>query len=157
MLCSKCQNKVKTGAVTSDYLDVAKKLLGFEGSFPFLQTVTLSSVVDAGGYVVLVVGKGDSAKFSAYPKLAHDLGDALGKRVIVLETGMNDRKFLEDLFAGQQLVTINMIWLPDGSTETRVLLSAQGGKKMSEKRAQALVDIAKKVRKMDLRVEYSED
>ncbi len=155
MFCSKCQTKIKTGAVSSDYIDVAKKLISMEGKNQFLQSVTLDNVVDAGGFLVLVVGKGDAAKFYANPAPVRDLGDALNKKVVVLEAGMNDRKFLEDLFSGQQIVTINIIWLPDGSTETRVVLSARGTKRLSKKRIQALTEIAKKVRKMDLRVEYS--
>ena len=155
MLCSRCQTKIKTGAVTNEYLEVAKKLISYEGQNQFLQTITLNNVVDAGGFLVLVVGKGDSAKFNANPKATRDLGDAFNKRVVVLDEGMNDRKFLEDLFSGQQIITINIIWLTDGSTETRVVLSARGAKRLSKKRIQALTEIAKKVRKMDLRVEYA--
>ncbi len=155
MFCSKCQTKIKTGAVSSDYIDVAKKLIAMEGKNQFLQSVTLDNVVDAGGFLVLVVGKGDAAKFYANPQPVRDLGDALNKKVVVLEAGMNDRKFLEDLFAGQQIVTINIIWLPDGSTETRVVLNSRGAKRLSKKRIQALTEIAKRVRKMDLRVEYT--
>ncbi len=155
MFCSKCQTKIKTGAVSSDYIDVAKKLIAMEGKNQFLQSVTLDNVVDAGGFLVLVVGKGDAAKFYTNPQPVRDLGDALNKKVVVLEAGMNDRKFLEDLFAGQQIVTINIIWLPDGSTETRVVLNSRGAKRLSKKRIQALTEIAKRVRKMDLRVEYT--
>jgi len=155
MLCSKCQTKIKTGAVTEEYMEVAKKLIAMEPKNQFLQSVTLDNVVDAGGFLVLVVGKGDSAKFNANPQPIRDLGDALNKKVVVIEAGMNDRKFLEDLFAGQQIVTINIIWLPDGSTETRVVLGARGAKRLSKKRIQSLTEIAKKVRKMDLRVEYA--
>jgi transcription antitermination factor NusA-like protein len=155
MLCSKCQTKIKTGVVSADYMEVAKKLIKMEGKNPFLQTVTLDNVVDAGGFLVLMVGKGDAAKFTANPGPARDLGDDLGKRVVVIEAGMNDRKFLEDLFSGQQIVTINIIWLPDGSTETKVVLGARGAKRLSKKRIQALTDIGKKVRNMDLRVEYA--
>jgi transcription antitermination factor NusA-like protein len=154
MLCSKCQTKIKTGAVTKDYMEVAKKLISYEGKNQFLQTVTLDNVVDVGGFLVLVVGKGDSAKFNANPNPIRDLGDAFNRRVVVIEASMNDRKFLEDLFSGQQIITINIIWLPDGSTETRVVLGARGAKRLSKKRIQALTEIAKKVRKMDLRVEY---
>ena len=155
MLCSKCQQKIKTGAVTNNYIEVAKKLLSYEPKNQFLQTVVLENVVDAGGFQVLVVGKGDSAKFNVNPALIRDLGDSLNKRVVVIETGMNDRKFLEDLFSGQQIVTINIIWLPDGTTETRVVLSGRGARKLSKKRIEALTEIAKKVRKMNLRVEYA--
>lgn len=155
MFCSKCQTKIKTGAVSTEYMEVAKKLITYESKNQFLQTVTLDNVVDAVGFLVLVVGKGDAAKFNANPQPIRDLGDTLNKKVVVLEAGMNDRKFLEDLFSGQQIVTINIIWLPDGSTETRVVLSARGAKRLSKKRIQALTEIAKRVRKMDLRVEYA--
>ena len=155
MLCSKCQQKVKSGAVSGNYIEVAKKLLEYEGQNQFLQTVNLENVFDAGSFLVLVVGRGDSGKFAINQKVTRDLGDAFGKRVLVLETGVNDRKFLEDLFSSQQIVTINIIWLPDGSTETRVVLRGRGAKRLSKKRIQALVEVAKKVRKMDLRVEYA--
>ena len=39
----------------------------------------------------------------------------------VLEYGADDRKFLEDLFVPFSILTINTIWLPDGTTETRVI------------------------------------
>jgi len=155
MLCSKCQQKVKSGTVSNDYIEIAKKLLSYENQNPFLQTVTLENVVDVGGFLVFIVGKGDASKFNANPKLARDFGDSINKRVLVIETGMNDRKFLEDLFSTQQIITINIIWLPDGSTETRVILGARGARRLSKKRIQALTDIAKKVRKMNLRVEYA--
>jgi transcription antitermination factor NusA-like protein len=155
MLCSKCQQKVKSGAVSNNYIEVAKKLLEYEGQNQFLQTVNLENVIDAGSFLVLVVGRGDSGKFAINQKVTRNLGDAFGKRVLVLETGVNDRKFLEDLFSSQQIVTINIIWLPDGSTETRVVLKGRGAKRLSKKRIQALVEVAKKVRNMDLRVEYT--
>lgn len=155
MLCSKCQQKLKSGIVSNDYIEIAKKLLTYENQNPFLQTVTLENVVDVGGFLVLIVGKGDASKFNSNPKLLRDFGDSINKRVLVIETGMNDRKFLEDLFSTQQIITINIIWLPDGSTETRVVLAARGVRRLSKKRIQALTDIAKKVRNMNLRVEYT--
>jgi len=155
MLCSKCQQKVKSGTVSSNYIEVAKKLLEYEGQNQFLQMVNLENVIDAGSFLVLVVGRGDSGKFAINQKVTRDLGDAFNRRVLVLETGVNDRKFLEDLFSSQQIVTINIIWLPDGSTETRVVLKGRGAKRLSKKRIQALVEVAKKVRNMDLRVEYT--
>ena len=155
MLCNKCKTKVESGEVSTDYLEVAKILLGWENQFQFLQKVRLDNVLEAGGFLVLVVGKGDSAKFNAAPKITRDLGDQINKRVLVIETGVKDRQFLEDLFATQHIVTINIIWLPDGSTETRVVLQGRGNRRLSKKRLQALVNVAKTVRNMDLRVEYA--
>lgn len=155
MLCNKCKTKVESGEVSTDYLEVAKILLGWENQFQFLQKVRLDNVLEAGGFLVLVVGKGDSARFNADPKITRDLGDQFNRRVLVIETGVKDRQFLEDLFATQHIVTINIIWLPDGSTETRVVLQGRGNRRLSKKRLQALVNVAKTVRNMDLRVEYA--
>ena len=155
MLCNKCKTKVESGEVSTDYIEVAKILLGWENQFQFLQKVRLDNVLEAGGFLVLVVGKGDSAKFNAEPKLTRDLGNQFNKRVLVIESGVKDRQFLEDLFATQHIITINIIWLPDASTETRVVLQGRGNRRLSKKRLQALVNVAKTVRNMDLRVEYA--
>lgn len=155
MLCNKCKTKVESGEVSTDYIEVAKTLLGWENRFQFLQKIRLDNVLEAGGFLVLVVAKGDSAKFNAEPKLTRDLGDQFNKRVLVIESGVKDRQFMEDLFSTQHIVTINIIWLPDGSTETRVVLQGRGNRRLSKKRLQALVNVAKTVRNMDLRVEYA--
>jgi transcription antitermination factor NusA-like protein len=156
MLCSKCQQKVKNGEINDLYMNVAKFLLDTESQYPNLQKMRLNKVVVAGGYLVLVVGRGDRARFIGQTgKLTRDLGDKFRKRVLVIEEEVNDRGFLEDLFVNQHIVTINIIWLPDGSTETRVVLRGRGSRRLSKKRIRALTEIAKKVRNIDLRVEYS--
>jgi len=155
MLCSKCQEKVSSGAVTEKYIDVAKKLVEHEDQYTFLQDIRLDNVFEVEGFLVLVVGKGDLRKIESDPDAQRGLENILNKRVLIIESGVKDRVFLEDLFAGQHIVTINIIWLPDGSTETRVVLRGRDSRKMSEERINALREIAKKVKEMDLRVEYT--
>jgi transcription antitermination factor NusA-like protein len=155
MLCSKCQEKVNSGRVSSKYIEVAKKLLNMENKYQAIQKIRLENVIDAGGYLVLVVGKGNSTRLDTEPKIIRELGDAFNRRVLVIESGVKDRKFLEDLFASQHIITINIIWLPDGSTETRVVLQGRGTRKLSKKRLRVLTSVAKEVRNMDLRVEYA--
>jgi hypothetical protein len=72
----------------------------------------------------------------------------------VLEYGVDDRKFLEDLFAPFSILTINTIWLPDGTTETRVILKKRG-RRIPYLNIEALKQIAQKARGMTLRVEFS--
>jgi hypothetical protein len=136
-------------------MDVAKKLLNMEKKYQVLHNTRLENVFDAGGFLVLVVGKGDSSRFNSDPKITRDLRDTFNKRVLLIESGVKDRKFLEDLFESQHIVTINIIWLPDGSTETRVVLQGRGARKLSKKRIKALSNVAKEIRAMDLRVEYA--
>lgn len=156
MLCSKCQEKVSSGEVNDQYIKVARYLLENENRYPDLQKARLNSVFEVGGYLVLVVGRGDRNKFASQTgRLTRDLGDEFKKRVLVIEDSQNDRGFLEDLFANQHIITINIIWLPDGTTETRVVLQGRRARLLSKKRINAMSEIAKKVRKMDLRVEYA--
>ncbi|MDH5624249.1 MAG: transcription elongation factor NusA, partial [Candidatus Bathyarchaeota archaeon] len=75
-----------------------------------------------------------------------------GKTIRVLEHGVDDRKFLEDLFIPLRILTINTIWLPDGTTETRVILSR--GRRRTPN-VKALKQIAQNVRGITLRVEFS--
>jgi len=156
MLCSKCQEKIRAGAVTDLYMRVAQFLLDIEGQYPLLQKTRLENVVRTGGFLVLVVGRGDRRRLMGYGgKLTREVSDEFKRRVLVIEEGVDDRGFLEDLFANQQIVTINIIWLPDGSTETRVVLRRQRSQHLSKKRIKALQEIAKKVRNMNLRVDYA--
>lgn len=155
MLCNKCQEKIKSGVVDDLYMKVAQYLLKIEKNHPQLQKARLKVVANVGGFLVLVVGRGDRAKFlGGSGRLSRDIGDEFKRRVLVIEESVNDRGFLEDLFEGQRIVTINIIWLPDGTTETRVVLQGRGARRLSKKRLRALSEIAKRIRNMDLRVEY---
>ena len=155
MLCNKCQEKVSSGIVDDLYMKVAQYLLKVENQNPSLQKARLSRVIDVGGFLVLVVGRGDRIKFTGESgALPRGVGDEFNRRVLIIEEGVNDRGFLEDLFSGQHIVTINIIWLPDGTTETRVVLQGRGARRLSQKRINSLTKIAKGVRNMDLRVEY---
>lgn len=155
MLCNKCQEKVSTGVVDDLYMKVAQYLLKVENRNPLLQKARLDRVIEVGGFLVLVVGRGDRLKFMGEDRrLPRDIGDEFNRRVLIIEEGLNDRGFLEDLFTGQHIITINIIWLPDGTTETRVVLQGRGARRLSQKRINALTRIAKGVRDMDLRVEY---
>jgi transcription antitermination factor NusA-like protein len=88
-------------------------------------------------------------------KIVRAIGDETGKNVRVLEHGADDRKFLEDLFAPMNIMTINTIWLPDGSMETRVILRRRRGARGSFD-VKALKEIANRVRNITLRVEFAD-
>jgi transcription antitermination factor NusA-like protein len=112
--------------------------------------------VDVDNTLALVVGRGDVPRLLGYGgKIIKALGAEVGKAVRVLEYGAEDRKFLEDLFAPLSIVAINTIWLPDGTTETRVILRKRRGRR-SPFNVKALKEIARKVHNMALRVEFAD-
>lgn len=156
ILCQKCLARVKSGEISESDLRVARLLLSLEGKFPSLQNVFFCKSVEAENTLALIVGVGDVPRILGYGgKIIRALEDETGKRVRVLETGVDDRKFLEDLFAPLSIMTINTIWLPDGTTETRVILRKRRGSGVPFD-VKALKEIAGKVRDMTLRVEFAD-
>jgi transcription antitermination factor NusA-like protein len=156
ILCQKCLSKVKSGEISELDLKIARLLMSLEEKYPSLQNVYFHRAIDADGTMAIVVGPGDVPRLLGYGgKIVRALGEETGKNVRILESGVDDRKFLEDLFAPISIVTINTIWLPDGSMETRVILRRRRGGHGSFD-VKALKDIAFKVRKITLRVEYAD-
>lgn len=87
-------------------------------------------------------------------QILKDLSKSVGKRVRVFEKSGNLRKFLEHLFMPTKILAINTIWLPDGSTETRVILSRYS-RRLSMSR-HALKEIAEKIRGIILRITFED-
>jgi len=155
ILCQKCSTRLKSGEISETDLKIARLLLSLEEKYPSLQKVNFHKAVEAGKALALIVGPGDVPRILGYgSRIIKALGEETGKNIRVLEYGVNERKFLEDLFAPLSIVTINTIWLPDGSTETRAILRRRRGAPPFD--INALKEIALKVRGMTLRVEFSD-
>jgi transcription antitermination factor NusA-like protein len=156
ILCQKCLAKLKSGEVSETDLRVARLLLSLEEKFPSLQNIYFHKTIDADRTLAIVVGPGDVPRLLGYGgKIVKTLSEETGKNIRILENGVDDRKFLEDLFAPISIMTINTIWLPDGSTETRVILGKRRGSHSSLD-VKALKEIASKVRNITLRVEFAD-
>lgn len=156
MLCSKCKKKVESGKVSQLDLEVVRSLISLEDKYPPLQDVYFHKAVKADDVLALVVGRGDVARMLSYGgKIVKLLGKKMGKTVRILEHNSDERKFLEDLFAPIGILTINKIWLPDGTTETKVILKRRGRRKSSIN-MKAMKEIASKVYGMALRIEFAD-
>ena len=155
ILCQKCSAKVRSGEISELDLKIARLLLSMEGKYPSLQNVNFYKAVGVGKTLAVLVGHGDVPRLLGYGgKIIKKLGDETHKSIRVLEYGVDDRKFLEDLFMPLSILTINTIWLPDGTTETRVILKKKRGGQLPFD-PKALKEIAFKIRKMSLRVEFA--
>ncbi len=156
ILCQKCSAKVKSGEISQIDLKIARLLLSLEEKYPSLQNVCFYKAIEVEKTLAIIVGHGDLPRLLGYSgKIIKALSDETGKNVRVLEYGVDDRKFLEDLFIPFSILTINTIWLPDGTTETRVILKRKRGAQLPFD-LKALKEIASKVRKMSLRVEIAD-
>jgi transcription antitermination factor NusA-like protein len=154
ILCSKCQGRLRSGEVSEVDFEIARLLLSLEERYPSLQDLYFYKAVEANGVLAIVVKRGDVPRLLGHGgKIIRAIGEKTGKKIRVLEHGVDDRKFLEDLFVPLRILTINTIWLPDGTTETRVIL--RRGRRRAPIKVEAFKKIAQSVRGITLRVEFS--
>ena len=156
ILCQKCSARLESGEISELDLKIARLLLSLEEKYPPLQNVYFHRAVEAGKTLAVIVGSGDVHRLLGYGgRIIKALNEETGKNIRILEDGVNERKFLEDLFAPLSIMTINTIWLPDGSTETRAILRKRRGAQPPFD-IKALKEIAQKIRNMTLRVEFAD-
>ncbi len=157
ILCRRCEEKLEKGLVTELDLKVIQKIVEMEKGNPVLQDVTYHRAVEADGMMAILVDRKDLPRLlGGGARVVKDLGETFGKRVKLISYGGDDREFLEDLFSPLSILTINTIWIPDGSTETKVILTGRRPKKMPVD-FDVVRKIAQELKGMTLRVEFERD
>lgn len=154
ILCSKCEEKVKSGEISESDLKVAKVLLGMESKYPVLQDVYFHGSVEVGNSLIILVRKEDVNRILGYGgKFLKELSEKTGKkRVRILPYNEEPRRFLEELFAPATVLAINTLWLPDGSIETKVVIPKRDARRLPTS-VEVLKDLAKRIMDITLRVE----
>jgi transcription antitermination factor NusA-like protein len=154
ILCRRCEEKLEKGQITELDLKVIQRMVELEKEHPVLQDVTYHRSVEADGMMAVLVDRRDLPRLlGGGAKVVKDLGDTFGKRVKLISYGGDDREFLEDLFSPLSILTINTIWIPDGSTETKVILTGRQPRKMPVD-LDVVKTVAKDLKGMTLRVEF---
>jgi transcription antitermination factor NusA-like protein len=154
ILCRRCEEKVEKGQVTALDLKVIQRIVELEKDNPVLQDVTYHRAVEADGVMAILVDKKDMPKLlGGGAKIVKDLGDTFGKRVKLISYGGDDREFLEDLFSPLSILTINTVWIPDGTQETKVILTGREPRRMPVD-LEKVRKIAEELKGMTLRVEF---
>jgi len=155
ILCQKCQKKIESGQIGERDIRIAKLLMKLEEKYPVLQKTRFYNAHEVDGVLAIVVGRGNLGSFfENNGKILREVAQHTGKRVRVIEKHGDTRKFLEDLFAPVNITTINKIWLPDGTTETRVILS--GRPRRLPMKSRVLKKLAKRIRGITLRIAYED-
>jgi transcription antitermination factor NusA-like protein len=157
ILCRRCEEKLEKGQITELDLKVIQRMVELEKEHPVLQDVTYHRSVEAGGMMAILVDRKDVPRLlGGGAKIVKDLGDTFGKRVKLISYGGDDREFLEDLFSPLSILTINTIWIPDGSTETKVILTGRQPRRMPVE-LDIVKTMAQELKGMTLRVEFERD
>lgn len=134
-------------------MKVVRILLSLEKKYLSLQKIKFFKAYEADNVLALVVGRGNSKQLQAEGgRIIRDLAEKTRKRIRIFENRGAARAFLEELFAPVSITTINKIWLPDGSQETRVILP--GRSRRLPLRSNVMKGLAKEIRGITLRIAF---
>ncbi|MCS7110389.1 MAG: hypothetical protein NZ956_02835 [Candidatus Caldarchaeum sp.] len=124
VLCSKCERKLREGELTQDDLETMRALLETEKKLPQISSLIYFKSLKTSGFLfIFFLEKSlSSLSPSVLSTLQSDLSRKTGLKVKLMEIRKDLSVFLQNLVAPARVLTVNKVWLPDQTTEHRVLL-----------------------------------
>lgn len=151
VLCSKCERKLREGELTTDDLEIMRLLVDLEKKNPQISSLIYFKSLKITPYLfVFFVDKSlSSLSKSVEAELRNVLSEKTGLKVRLLEIRKDLNAFLQNLVAPARVLTVNKVWLPDQTTELKVLVDDE---KLLTAPPSILAEVAKKV--MNLSVSF---
>jgi hypothetical protein len=159
LLCPICQAKVASGQVSEADVQVSRALITAAGRFKALSSVSLVRAyrvegggVGRGGGDYLVEVREPGLAILREKEVRYELGRILGGRVWVAGSSGSSRRLIEDILQPLRVIGFGTTWLPDGSSQTKVIVDESG--RGLTRRLEAAKRILKAARGIDLVVEF---
>lgn len=130
LLCKTCDEKLKRGEITELDIEIAKWFLDNEGKYPQLRDCTFYKAVQKGDLLVVLIECKNKGLATLWRKIGKALGDEKGVNVRIIEKTSSLRNLLSQLLFPAKVVSLNTIWLPDGSCESTVKIAPEDLKKL---------------------------
>ena len=130
LLCKTCDEKLKRGEITKLDIEVAKWFLDNEGKYPQLKDCTFYKAVQKDHLLVVLIECKNKGLTTLWRKIGKALGDEKGVNVRIIERTSSLRGLLSQLLFPAKVISLNTIWLPDGSCESTVKIAPEDLKKL---------------------------
>ena len=153
MLCRTCEAKLKSGSITQDDIDAAKKLINLADRNQEINKFTLVRGTRVNGDFVLVLRGQDVSVLRGNQELTSKIEKEMGEKVWFVEAEASDRRFIESLFHPIKVLSVNFFWLPEANKLTKVVVADDG--KNAQLNLEKVQKIAKAVRNIELLIEFS--
>jgi len=151
VLCPSCERKVKSGEISKLDVEVSVFLGKYAKDIRELENVQFKKALYIDNYLILMFKRGDLPLVLSYgKKLIREMEKRFGRKVYVIEDHPNFREFVESLLYPTPVETINIIWLPDGSKETRIVVRGR----LDRRREELIKKIIKELRGIEVKVGY---
>ena len=153
VLCRTCEAKLKSGSITQDDIDAAKKLINLADRNQEINKFTLVRGTRVNGDFVLVLRGQDVSVLRGNQELTSKIEKEMGQKVWFVEAEASDRRFIESLFHPIKVLSVNFFWLPEANKLTKVVVADDG--KNAQLNLDKVQKIAKAVRNIELLIEFN--
>lgn len=152
ILCSRCQEKIDSGAYSELDIRVCRKLIELESRFPELKDVEFVKSLKAGGLTIIVVKAPRGFPRRIWYEISRLLRRELGS-IRIIEKGPDIKSMVEQLLSPVKVMSIATVWFPDGSSELVIKISRYDSRRLfvSKEDLEKVVSI---FAKMNTRIEY---
>jgi transcription antitermination factor NusA-like protein len=160
ILCAKCESKIKSGNLTYADVEASIKLSKLSEHNLDISKFTLAGALRIEEDLILLLRGSDILALRGNNVLLKQVEQAFNGKVWFIEAEATDRRFLENLFFPAKIVTVNLVWLPDGNKITRVIIAARKSGQQSSISTATTIEkiqkIAKFARNIELLVEFEQ-
>ena len=156
ILCTKCETKLRSGQLTDADIEGAIKITKLAQRNQDINKFTMASASKVDDDFVIALSGSDISTIRLNPTLLKKFEDEFQSKVWFVETQATDKRFIENLFFPTKVLAVNILWLPDGSKLTRVIISASDKIEPQQQHPniEKVKQIAKKIRNIELLVEF---
>ena len=151
ILCAKCETRLRSGQLTDIDIEGAIKITKLAERNQDVNKFTMTSASKVDEDFIITLSGPDISTIRSNSTLSKKFEDEFQSKVWFIEAETNDKRFIENLFFPIRVLAVNLIWLPDGSKLTKVIISASN--KFEQSKIEKIKQIARKIRNIELLVE----
>lgn len=155
ILCAKCETKLRLGHLTHADIEGAMKITKIAEHNQDVNKFTMISAAKVDDDFILILRGSDIIVLRTNTSLSKKFEDEFQSKVWFVEAEATDRRFIENLFFPAKVLTVNLIWLPDGNKLTKVIVT-DGNHSELESNVEKIKKIAKEIRNIELLVEVQQ-
>ena len=152
ILCTKCETKLRLGHLTDADIEGAMKITKIAEHNQDVNKFTMISAAKVDDDFILILRGSDIIVLRTNTSLSKKFEDEFQSKVWFVEAEATDRRFIENLFFPAKVLTVNLIWLPDGNKLTKAIIT-DGNPSELESNVEKIKKIAKEIRNIELLVE----
>ena len=153
ILCTKCETKLRLGHLTNADVDGAIKISRLAERNQDINKFTMVRASQVDDDFILSLHGSDISVLRTNSSLIKKFEDEFQRKVWFVEAEATDRRFIENLFFPAKVLMVNLIWLPDGSKSTRVIISTLSKPEL-QLNVEKIKKIAKEIRNIELLIEF---